>query len=735
MIKRFFKGLLIFILGMIFGIVALFGGIYLAATKIKVKDIASMAGYEDAIGEKLAELSLVETVVKLADTNTTIGTYFEYFPTLNDGITDLVNNGDLGKFVNIDLEELKSYTISNVGDKVMDAVSIVVSLDTLSKDFGFELPDNMPIFKTAENGGYEDYIKITPDGQNEVTNKYYNDRKGDIYYKSGEEYVKAYNTDGTLVSSATAPFYYKGCLVDIPVTDAITGLSNILNFDTLTFKDLQDKIGVDIFGEEDSLIKKIINEEDTLGSISKSLMDNVNKLTLGDFDITISADDGVISKIIDSNTQIGSLTGADGYDKLDFGKKVNDLTLSDLGLNLTGTASKVLKPTDTIGALTGADGYTKKEIEKELNDLTLNDFGFELTGVAAKVLYSTDKIGALTGATGYIEIDINNRINALTLNDMGMDFSDDELLSKILKADDTIESLQSANTITDRIDTLKISDLGINLSGIASKIIYSNDTIETLKNANEINDRINALTISDLDINFTGVAGNIILSTDTIGSLKNAETITGRINALTISDLGINIEGVAGRILKANDSIATLKGNGEISNRINNLEIENLITGTDNNALLKALTEKGATVGNLSEKISNLTFTDVYGATDVFVKISDNTTTTKSNYMKFTKNDKTYIQSNDGRYMIKDNASVWLILLYTKTGTWGNFEYTFNDMKLLEFGNSMSGLTNKFSVCTMQELYEVGIITEAPSNESIAKLTLTGVVSQLNGNS
>lgn len=702
MIKRFFKGLLIFILGMIFGIVALFGGIYLAATKVKVKDIASLAGFEDAIGEDLAELSLVETVVKLADTNTTIGTYFEYFPTLNDGITDLVNNGDLGKFVQIDLEELKSYTISNVGDKVMDAVSIVVSLDTLSKDIGFELPDNMPIFKTAENGGYADYIKITPDGKTEITNKYYEDRKENIYYKSGEEYVKAYNADGTLVSSATAPFYYKGCLVDIPVTDAITGLSNILNFDTLTFKDLQDKIGVDIFGEEDSLIKKIINEEDTLGSISKSLMDNVNKLTLGDFDITISADDGVISKIIDSNTKIGSLTGADGYDELDFAEKINSIKLSEMGITFEDSAlNSIVDDNTTIGDL------KKKDFKEEVNNIKLTALGLNLTSddLLGKIFNVDDTVGTITAD----DFDINARIETLTMADVDINFNNDTLLSQIIKSTDTIKDLKTEGLISDRIDGLKLEDLGFNFAegSIASKVISSDDTIADLKDGTKINNAINSLKLVDLGVN---------LADDVVGS-----------------------------ILYTDDTIETLKVSGVIRNRINNLKISQLITNTDNNALLNALTEKGATVGTLSSTISELTFTDVYTSAKVFVS-STETTKTNSNYMSFTKDGDNYVQSTADNYVqstadnyfISSDAGIWLMLLYKKTGTYGEFTYTFNDMNLLEFGNNVSGengLTSSFSTCTMQELYEVGIINEKPTSETIAKLTLTEVISKLNGNS
>lgn len=688
MIKRFFKGLLIFILGMIFGIVALFGGIYLAATKVKVKDIASLAGFEDAIGEDLADLTLVETVVKLADTNTTIGTYFEYFPTLNDGINDLVNNGDLGKFVQIDLEELKSYTISNVGSKVMDAVSIVISLDTLSTTVGFELPDSMPIFKTAENGGYQDYVKITPDEKTEITNKYYTDKTENIYYKDATsgDWKKAYD-NGSLVSGAAAPFYYKGYLVELPVTDAITGLSNILNFETLTIEELQDKIlGYSIFGEEGSLISKIITESDTLKSLSSSLTDNINDLTLGDFDINITEDDGIISNIIDKNTKIGELTGATGYDKLDFAAKIDSIKLSEMSITFDGALGLIVKENTTIGDLKSMN------FEDEVNEITLTELGLDLTSgdLLGKIFNETDTVGTIT-ADGF---DINDRIEKLTMKDVGMDFDSDPLLRKIIKSTDTIATLKNADTITGRIDGITLGDLGFTFAegSIAAKVISATDTIESLKDGTKINNAI---------------------------------------NTLTLGDLGVNLDGVAGEILNADDSIETLKGSGEISNSINALKIEKLIKNTDGNALLKALTTKGATVGNLSSTISELTFTDVYGAAKVFVEKSSYTGS-KTGYMTFTKNDNIYTQSSSGSYMISDTASVWLILLYTKSGSWNNYEYTFNDMKLLDFGNSMSGLTEKFSACTMQELYEVGIITNKPTNETIAELTLNEVVGKLN---
>lgn len=836
MVKRFFKGLLIFILGMIFGLVALFGGLYIVATQVKVGDLTGALGVEDAVGDELKELNLIETVVKLSDTNTTVGKYFEYFPTLEDSFNDLVNDGEIGKFVNIELDELKNCTMSNIGGKIGSVVSVVVSLNSLKETFNFELPTTMPIFCDSSNGGVLDYIKITSDSSKEVTNSFYKDKTDKIYYKVGNDYLPAYE-NGNLISSSTAPLYFKGYLVEVPITDAITGLSGVLDMQNITFKDLKDKLGVDIRGEETSLVAKIIKETDTLNGVSTAIEGNLNSLTLADIGIDITEEDGVISKIITGSTYIGSLRSAEGYEPLDFEEKINGISLSEfITVGDTGIVSSLLRNEQnevyTIGELADldfeekidtlvlgemginipTDGFISEIINSDMtvaelkaidfgakiNALTVEDLGITLSGVALKVLSLTDTIGALTGADGYEKIDINQKIDNITLEDMGINIPENDFISEIIDNSMSIKDLKEID-YTAKINALSVEDLGIDFgTGLASKVLYDSDTIGGLTGATgyvkiDINSRINDLTVEDLGIDFgTGIASKVLYDTDTIGSLVgatgyvkadinerinnltvedmgidlgsglaskviattdtiktlSATIINKRINDLTVEDLGITLDGVAANVLKADDTIGGLTGADgytsiSLGNRINNLTIDKLLDGyvEGDNMLLDALVNKGATVGNMSDVVKELTLTDVYGHSEVFIDNADHTAASSHNYMEFDKvttaNGHYFVQvgTGQGEYYIKPNVSVWLILLYDRTGDWGSYRYTYSNMKLLDFGEDIgSGLMSELSNCTMQELYEMGILDEdhKPANETVAKLTLYKVIETLN---
>lgn len=81
MLGKILKNICIFVVGMIFGVLALVGGGYLLVSKTKVGTITDkVSGAEKIFGEEIRDMTILETVKKLSDSSTTIGQYTDYFP-------------------------------------------------------------------------------------------------------------------------------------------------------------------------------------------------------------------------------------------------------------------------------------------------------------------------------------------------------------------------------------------------------------------------------------------------------------------------------------------------------------------------------------------------------------------------------------------------------------------------------------------------------------------------------
>ncbi len=616
MLGKIFKNILIFLLGMIFGVVAIFGGGYLLASKVKLGTITETVDKEGQyIGEELKEYTIIEAISLFSDTSKTIGDYQELLPILKKVIQDNLNKEEVKQFVTIDFDKLNALTFETIGSGISSAISVTLSFNALKGLLGFELP-NLPIFTSTKT-----YVKITNE-QFEISPFYLDATKyPDIYYLDGQNYVNAYDGE-TLKSQATGVelYYLSAGISDIPVTDAITALSGALDMEAMTFGELKDVFGIDIIGSGDTLVSKILSESDTLNGISTTLETNVDKLTLAD--LSIDLPDGIISKILDENAKIGELRGSAGYTAIDFESKINAISIADLGMSLTGIAGKVILPSDTIGGLT--DGTVN--INDRINGIELgaNGLGLNFSGLLGNILQESDTIGGLTNGT----INIESRIDGLTLGSLGMSIPTDGVVSKILNENMTVGDLKSKDFNAD-INALTIADLGIAIDGLAGKIVYSTDKIGELSGASgytaiSFSDRINALTLGDFGVTLDGLAGKILAPTDKIGDLTNGTiNINDKINALTlgVDGLGLNFTGLMAEILKPNDTIGGLTdGTVNINDRVNALTLDKIglnltgiagkiLSGSDTIGGLSGAT--GYTQININDKVNALTIEDL----------------------------------------------------------------------------------------------------------------------------
>lgn len=111
--------------------------------------------------------------------------------------------------------------------------------------------------------------------------------------------------------------------------------------------------------------------------------------------------------------------------------------------------SKIIPDGITVGELKTLD------FDAKINALTVEDLGLNLEGLAAKVLKPDDTIGGLTDGT----VNLNDRINNLKLSELGLNL-DDGVISYVLQPDDTVALLtgtDGAKVMNDRINNITLN--------------------------------------------------------------------------------------------------------------------------------------------------------------------------------------------------------------------------------------------------------------------------------------
>lgn len=289
-------------------------------------------------------------------------------------------------------------------------------------------------------------------------------------------------------------------------------------------------------------------------------------------------------------------------------------------------------------------------------------------------------------------MDFDEEIKTLTLADLQIDLGENTLAGKILDKNTTIAQIQDGSYIDGQINKLTVADLGLNIAdnGLMSKIISPSDTVEELKNM-DYEAAINALAISDLGLKIEegSLTSKIIPVGTTVGELQNID-FDKKVQELTLGDV-IKTDGAdTPAILKALSDTKI----GELSGKVNTLELKDIVVLPEgqSNPLLDALFAKGATIGNIGEKMNELTVSDLYeikGFVDVFdIKEGDKDLYKDFRYFKRTGDEQTgYVYTECAApadltavaagqyYQVDKEAGVWLLLMFEKSGAAGSQVY------------------------------------------------------------
>ncbi len=469
--KKILLGILIFFLGMIFGLVALFGTGYLLIAKTKLGSITGLfmgGDKNEIISEELEDYSILQAIKFLTDGEKTIGEYEDLLPVLSNLLDSTLNNEEISKFVAFDREKIDGLTLSTLGSGISEAISVVATLNSLKETFSFELP-NLPLINSKES-----YVKITDEQFNIINNYYKNSgRKAEIYCLDGETYVTAYDGE-TLKTEAQGKdlYYHTVGILDLPINDAITTLSKSLDVSTLTIGELEANFGIKLLTDNEgnaSVFANLFTAEDKVNDISTLLSDRIDACTLTDFGMTVE-EDGILDKILTKKVGEGAgehLTVGELTDSEILDGQIDGLLISDLGVSLTGLASKVIKPEDTVAVI-----KTPNTLNERIDALTIEDLGIAMTGVVEKILQPTDSLSVLKAmdendpTKSVLEVRINN----LQLNEViTITAGDNELLDSL--------STTKIKDLTSRIDNLTVKDVfGENPSSKAIKdLMYVHD--------------------------------------------------------------------------------------------------------------------------------------------------------------------------------------------------------------------------------------------------------------------
>ena len=355
---------------------------------------------------------------------------------------------------------------------------------------------------------------------------------------------------------------------------------------------------------------------------------------------------------------------------------IDSMTIDDLnddfGIDLIGSdplVAKIVHGDDTLNSI--ADNMMSR-----VDGLTLEgDLGVNLAGSPLEALVGENcTVGELKN------MDFDEEIKTLTLADLQIDLGENTLAGKILDKDTTIAQIQDGSYIDGQINKLTVADLGLNIAdnGLMSKIISPSDTVEELKNM-DYEAAINALAISDLGLKIEegSLTSKIIPVGTTVGELQNID-FDKKVQELTLGDV-IKTDGAdTPAILKALSDTKI----GELSGKVNTLELKDIVVLPEgqSNPLLDALFAKGATIGNIGEKMNELTVSDLYeikGFVDVFdIKEGDKDLYKDFRYFKRTGDEQTgYVYTECAApadltavaagqyYPVDKEAGVWLLLI------------------------------------------------------------------------
>lgn len=446
-----------------------------------------------------------------------------------------------------------------------------------------------------------------------------------------------------------------------------------------------------------------------------------------------------------SVVKVDTLAGATGIDKESIGDELKDKSLLETIIYLSNFSEHNLGVWTT-DFFPGIDNF----LENELPNIALGESGT----LGQLITIDMDEFHSNTFATlgnnidKIIKFDVTfaalKDIFAFTLPDIPIfsetytDASGNVPINMTLP--DFLTFLQSRFDF----DTITISDLktdfGIELlTGDSENLvdIIIDETWKLNELSTKIPDKIQTLTLADLGINITDdLFVKIVGKCEevTVNSLSTTD-YTAKLNALTLSEVGINI--TSDLFVKIIGDCSTVTINQlktiDIEDRIQGLDLVDILGEPASGTILHAVCYDNlgqkVKISQLSDRINNLKVTDVYTNIELFVP----TTASDSEHYTFIKNGNTYTKTDfavgENYYKISNYAKVWLFAMCDFESNSGTIKFTYNDRSLIDLGNIFSGSeeSTTFDNIPIQILWESGLISTKP-NSLVANKTISELI-------
>lgn len=695
---RWLKNLIWWLTGLISGLAVLVCGVFVG---VKVVPLKTLLGEDNTyVSEDIANKSLIDAVMgfsqyKLSD-----------IPVVSDTLKSLITDLGLDQYVTVDYDKLNNVKFSyedgetDFASELQACLSVTATIDSIGGaemlgDFG-----NLSVIKDFDKVTEE--IDATAEGFNA---KLY-------YYKTGDTYARAYDDDGNRIAESEGQDLYYPALASVPIVDMVDIFSD-------RFSGIKITSMIECFSgtlEEDSIINKIFAGK-TLSDMNSFKPDDILlKDVLGS-----SEDSNTLYDILCQAVKVGDGETKPDKDSINLGHllsiDINNVSLTTVIPNASGTA-------DLYNILCDATGI----------------------GSAENI-----KIGDLS----------NLDIDAIYLNKVLQTTGNEKLYNVLCEALSTPENTVEAEDI-------RITDLtDFNIDKVSLVTVLPNDSgtadlYNILRDATGIGsaDDIKIGNLSSLDINnikLTSVLpkdGNDDIYKILCEALSTTEsTVTA--DDIKIGDLtSFNIDNVSLTtvLTKTPENAmlynvlceATGKNEEDIkifnlsSFSITNVKLATVLDGSTvsgNKILEKLVSDESVTIGNLGEKLNDLSLSDVYDVT-VFEPYTEGSG--KARYIYDGVN--TYTLDDSGTYQISSGATVWLFLLYdygtTESGSIdidenGNAKtYTSKNLTVAGIDTAVEGVSDKFMGATIKQCVDCGIVSG--SYDKINNLTLKAVLESLN---
>ena len=527
---RLLKNIFIWFLGVIFLPIALVGVSFV----VPISVITGNNG--EYVSEDLSNKSLFEAVKFVAGNYSELG--FSDFPIIGQKLAELENTdiGDgktLGNVVDIDTDKLNAIKFGEEGmaDKIRGCVEVIATLDSVGGtdmlgDFG-----TLNVFNDAEEVGTLASIDTTAADF---------DAKQYYYKTAGDEYLRAFNDDGTFADglNGSETVYYP------PL--AKVRISELVNIMDDAFGRVEINSLLDTFGASNETLAQILGEHTKVKDLS-------------DFDNIIN---GVALKVVlpyEGNTEIydilRSATNKTDNDDITIG------LLKDGGFQIDNiTLTSVLPDKDEYNNPKNEEIYKilRGALSVENNsDITIEKLttpgAFEITNIKLEtVIGSYDTVNedtqklydVLSSALG------GKEISEITISDLTSDDFDIykvKLIDILDLDDDTYDILCAAAVVGD--GESQPTKNTITIGHLRGMDIYSTplDTVLTLEEDSILNKVLNSAVV-----NKSGESGEILL--------KDLTSSNFHINDVKLYDvLDLNESSMLKKIL---DSAVDLTGTG-----------------------------------------------------------------------------------------------------------------------------------------------------------------------------